>query len=218
MPGYAFSLETLRGANPPGLTSNPQAASLGAMGPDLFRFLPPSPALAAALTPTGVFLQETGGKTNLSLIQEVIKDPSIFLSLSAAQQKAIEDLVPLLEEIWAKPVSTMYALILGPSGLNVETSWPLLTRLQSLLSTVSTIASSQNEGRACRADRQHQGDRWSAGRVLLDPRETHGGAGKLQLYRCPRSVGGGTSLRRAPQSARRVRLALAGRSSRLPAA
>lgn len=145
VPGYAFSLETLKGANPPGLTSNPQAASLGAMGPDLFRFLPPSPALATALTPSGAFHAETGGKTNLSLIQEVLEDPASFLSLSAAQQTAVEDLLPLIKEIWAKPVSTMYTLILGPSGIDVATNWPLLTQVQELLNTIATIVSSQNE-------------------------------------------------------------------------
>jgi hypothetical protein len=145
VPGYAFSLETLKGADPPGLTSNPQAASLGAMGPDLFRFLPPSPTLAAALTPTGVFQASTGGQTNLSLVQGVLQDPSSFLSLSAAQQTAVKDLVPLMQEIWAKPVSTMYALILGPSGIDVATNWPLLTQVQNLLNTISTIVSAQNE-------------------------------------------------------------------------
>jgi hypothetical protein len=145
VPGYAFSLETLKGANPPGLSSHPQAASLGAMGPDLFRFLPPSPALAAALTPTGAFQAETEGKKNLSLIQQVLENPASFLSLSAAQQTAVEGLVPLLQEIWAKPVSTMYALILGPSGIDVATNWPLLTQVQELLSKISTIVSAQNQ-------------------------------------------------------------------------
>jgi hypothetical protein len=145
VPGYGFSLETLKGANPPGLASHPQAASLGAMGPDLFRFLPPSPALAKALEPTGEFLASTGGQTNLSLVQGVLQDPASFLTLSAAKQTAVERLVPLMQEIWAKPVSTMYALILGPGGLDVETNWPLLTEVQDLLNTISTIVSSQNE-------------------------------------------------------------------------
>lgn len=192
MPGYAFSLETLKGANPPGLTGNPQAASLGAMGPDLFRFLPPSPALAAALEPTGVFLQETGGKTNLSLIQGVLEDSSSFLSLSAAQQTAVKDLVPLVEEIWAKPVSTMYTLILGPSGLNVATNWPLLTRLGESAQHGFDDSQLSERDRTCRASGQHQVDRGRAERVLPDPGETRSRAEELRLHPCPRPVGGGT--------------------------
>jgi hypothetical protein len=145
MPGLAFHVETLKAANPPGLAANPQAATLGALGPDIFRFVPPSPTLASALGPSGALMATTGGVANLSLLQGVLEDPTSFLSLTPAQQAAVQAIAPLLPEIWAKPVSTLYSLLFGPSGLNLTVTWPVLAQAQALLDTLSTIIQAQDE-------------------------------------------------------------------------
>jgi hypothetical protein len=139
MPGLAFHLETLKAANPSGLGTDPQAATLGAIGPDIFRFLPPSTDLLSALAPGGVLA------INLALFQSAIANPE---ALSPAERATVSSLaptvVPLLLELWAKPIGTTYSLLFGPGGLNVATIWPLLNQAESLLSTVSSIVQGEN--------------------------------------------------------------------------
>src|ERR1700684_4526271 len=67
VPGYAFHFEVLKAANPSLLASQPEACALGAMGPDIFRFLPPSQALVAALAPGGIL-----SGSSMALLQQAI--------------------------------------------------------------------------------------------------------------------------------------------------
>ncbi len=141
VPGYAFHFEVLKAANPSLLASQPEACALGAMGPDIFRFLPPSQALVAALAPGGIL-----SGSSMALLQQAIGN---FSSLTPAQLVELEMLapkgVPLLLEMWAKPVATTYAALLGPNGLNVATTWPLLNQISQLLSTLNSIVATTNE-------------------------------------------------------------------------
>jgi hypothetical protein len=141
VPGYAFHFEVLKAANPSLLAVQPQACALGAMGPDIFRFLPPSQALVAALAPGG-----TLSGSNMALIQQAMAN---FSSLTPAQLIQLEVLapkaVPLLLELWAKPIATTYAALLGSNGLDVATTWPLLNQISQLLATLNSIVQDQNE-------------------------------------------------------------------------
>jgi hypothetical protein len=141
VPGYAFHFEVLRAANPSLLASQSEACALGAMGPDIFRFLPPSQALVAALAPGGIL-----SGSSMALLQQAIGN---FSSLTPAQLVELEMLapkgVPLLLEMWAKPIATTYAALLGPNGLNVATTWPLLNQISQLLSTLNSIVATTNE-------------------------------------------------------------------------
>jgi hypothetical protein len=141
VPGYAFHFEVLKAANPSLLASQPEACALGAMGPDIFRFLPPSQALVAALAPGGIL-----SGSSMALLQQAIGN---FSSLTPAQLVELEMLapkgVPLLLEMWAKPIATTYAALLGPNGLNVATTWPLLNQISQLLSTLNSIVATTNE-------------------------------------------------------------------------
>jgi hypothetical protein len=141
VPGYAFHFEVLKAANPSLLASQPEACGLGAMGPDIFRFLPPSQALVAALAPGGDL-----SAANLALLQKAIANvspltPAELVQLELLAPKAM----PLLLEMWAKPIATTYAALLGPNGLDVATTWPLLNKISQLLSTVNSIVQAQNE-------------------------------------------------------------------------
>jgi hypothetical protein len=140
LPGLAFNLETLKAVGPPELATNPQAATIGSLGPDIFRFLPPSSALVSAFAPGG----DLAGN-NLALLQTAIADPA---SLTPAQQATLVGLVPtavpLLLELWAKPIGTTYALLFGATGLNVAATWPLLNQVESLLATISSIVQGEN--------------------------------------------------------------------------
>jgi hypothetical protein len=141
VPGYAFHFEVLKAASPSLLASQHEACALGAMGPDIFRFLPPSQALVTALAPGG-----TLSGSSMALLQQALAN---FSSLTPAQLLQLEVLgpkaVPLLLEMWAKPVATTYAVLLGPNGLDVATTWPLLSKISQLLATLNSIVQSQNE-------------------------------------------------------------------------
>jgi hypothetical protein len=141
VPGYAFNFEVLKAASPSLLASQPEACALGAMGPDIFRFLPPSQELVAALAPGGIL-----SGSSIPLLKKAITD---FSSLSAAELLQLELLaptgVPLLLEMWAKPIATAYSALLGPNGLNVATTWPLLTQISQLLATLNSIIQDQSE-------------------------------------------------------------------------
>jgi hypothetical protein len=112
VPGYAFHFEILKAANPSLLAGQPEACALGAMGPYIFRFLPPSQALVAGLAPGGAL-----SGSNLTLLQTALARPS---SLTPAELIQLELLaptgVPLLLEMWAKPIATTYAALSGPTA------------------------------------------------------------------------------------------------------
>jgi hypothetical protein len=137
MPGFAFHHETLKAANP--VAANSPAANFGAMGPDIFRFLPPSLQLTQALT---------GGSlsgTDFTTLQNVLVGATPFNSLGASQQATIQQSIPLLLELWAKPLGTVYSLILGDNGLNVAVNWPTISKLESLIATLTPIVNAQNQ-------------------------------------------------------------------------
>jgi len=128
---------TLNAVNPPTLANEPKAAALGAMGPDIFRFLPPSPALAQAVAPGGALTGQ-----NLLLLQKALADPT---SVTPAELSTIQGLIPLMVEVWAKPLGTTYCLLLGKGGLDVATNWPLLSQLAALLDDLTTIVQNQDK-------------------------------------------------------------------------
>jgi hypothetical protein len=139
MPGYAFHFETLKAVNP-ALSTN-HAAALGAMGPDIFRYLPPSPSLVAALGPGGALTGQ-----NLALFQKAAANPA---SLTPAEEAALlalgPTIIPAVLELWAKPIGTTYSLLFGPAGLDVATNWPILANATAVLAALAPIVQSQNE-------------------------------------------------------------------------
>ena len=125
MPGFAFHLETLKqvasGSDPTtaALLETPSAA-LGAFGPDILLYTPPSKQLASDLA---------DGK-----ILEQLKNLS---SLSPAQRQA---LLPELSELFHKPLGAAYSALFSKL---VVPSWPQLSTVSAFIAEADAIA--QNE-------------------------------------------------------------------------
>src|SRR6266404_1560992 len=103
------------------MKDNPQFAALGALGPDLLRYQPISPALSDALAD----LVHKGGN--------------------------LQDLLPhldLLEEVFLRPVGAAYALLFR---MIVVPMWPVLNRLKRLLDRLDAIAKAENAAAALEA-------------------------------------------------------------------
>jgi hypothetical protein len=129
MPGFAFHRETLKqvadqmsASDPRGQLLNSPFASLGAMGPDILLYTPPSPGLAAAL----------GDGTIVALAKEAASSPS---SLSGSQ-------LLLLEELFSNPLGAAYSVLFS---LLVVPVWPKLSNITAVLAEANTIAQEEDE-------------------------------------------------------------------------
>ena len=133
MPGYAFHLETLKqvsaklaGSDPAtaGLLQSPYAA-LGAFGPDLLMYTPPS--------------QQLAGDLGTGRLAQLIADlGSISNPPTAAQQAELKELMELFQKPVGSAYSALFSTLVGPS-------WPQISTVISFVAQANTIANNEDE-------------------------------------------------------------------------
>jgi len=131
MPGFAFHLETLglvapklSAADTLLLQSHGEYASLGAFGPDILLYTPPSQQLATDLASGAI----------ITLIKQLESDPG---SLSTQQKQE-------LEELYRKPFGAAYSALFSQL---VTPIWPALSIVTSFLADATTIAQSEDKSK-----------------------------------------------------------------------
>lgn len=129
MPGLAFHLETLKLTSAGLEATDPHSASLlrspfaalGAFGPDILLYTPPSAQLADDLASGAIF----------TLLEKAISHP---LQLT-------QDEVQELQELFVKPFGAAYATVFSQL---VVPAWPSLSLVTSFLNQATSIAASQS--------------------------------------------------------------------------
>lgn len=130
MPGFAFHWETLKqaakslsgGDDATAELLNSPYAALGALGPDILLYQPPSEQLASDLA----------DGTIPTLLQQLTNDPASLLLQTPAVTAELQELCTI-------PFGCAYSLLFS---LLVVPVWPLLTTIQAFMADLATAVAS----------------------------------------------------------------------------